>query len=141
MTAPRTGPPPSARVHRIDLAGLAAPVATARRLVLATLADWLVGRPGCDDAALVAGELVANAVLHGGGPRSLVLTDLGPPGPGRARGPAAVRVAVTDGSPRIPSHRPGGHGLVVVRHLSRAWGHHPAPPGKTVWAEVPHDPG
>ncbi|MFB9365253.1 ATP-binding protein [Kitasatospora sp. NPDC001664] len=134
MTASRTAPPPSARVRRIDLAGLPAPVTAARHVVLATLADWLVQRAGRGDVALVASELVANAVLHGGGPHRLVLTELDRADPG----PAAVRVEVTDGSPHTPAQRPGGHGLLVVRHLSRAWGHRPTPPGKTVWADVPH---
>jgi anti-sigma regulatory factor (Ser/Thr protein kinase) len=75
------------------------------------------------DAVLLAGELVANSVVHasGDGSREIALE--------LVVGPDVVRVAVTDeGSPSVPTVRPPnatletGRGLLLVEHLSDRWG-------------------
>jgi len=101
---------------------------------------------GCVDervgqAALLASELVTNAVLHGRTDRVRVELDVDA---------LAVRVAVHDRSPERPvPHDPDpdrlyGRGLLLVDRLAEAWGIevHPAPPdegggGKAVWFRVP----
>ena len=106
--------------------------ARARRLV-----EWFAGELDLEPASanVVATELVANAVRHGGEPIVLDLrTDH-----------ASWFVEVTDGSScefAHPARSPvldlveGGMGLVLVAHLSRDWGVRRTPHGKTVWAEL-----
>ncbi|HSA51388.1 MAG TPA: ATP-binding protein [Yinghuangia sp.] len=87
-----------------------------------------------DDIVLVAVELVTNACLHGGGPIELRVV----------RYDGGVRVEVDDRTearpePRDPfaGLRTGGHGLLIVRRLSREWGAVVRPgQGKTVWADL-----
>jgi serine phosphatase RsbU (regulator of sigma subunit)/anti-sigma regulatory factor (Ser/Thr protein kinase) len=95
-----------------------------------------------DDAALVAGELLANAVQHGSPPVSVSVS-------GDA---ARVRITVHDASSRPPV-RPAasttnmtGRGLALVEAVAARWGfdRDPDTGGKTVWAELepammPHD--
>jgi anti-sigma regulatory factor (Ser/Thr protein kinase) len=86
-----------------------------------------------DDAALVAAELLANAIQHGVPPVSISVT-------GDA---TRIRIAVHDANPRPPV-RPApsitnmtGRGLALVNAVSARWGvdtH--AGGGKTVWAEL-----
>lgn len=84
-------------------------------------------------AALVAGELVTNAVVHAGTMADLRIS--------RARW--HLLIAVRDGSraePRIgagPADAPGaGRGLRMVAATARRWGSLPAPDGKVVWAAL-----
>jgi serine phosphatase RsbU (regulator of sigma subunit) len=92
-----------------------------------------------DDVALVAAELIANAVQHGAPPVSVAISgdaDL-------------IRVEVGDGNPRPPV-RPAasvtnmtGRGLALIAALSVRWGvERGESGGKLVWAEVSsaHDP-
>jgi anti-sigma regulatory factor (Ser/Thr protein kinase) len=87
--------------------------------------------------ALLTTEVVANAVLHGGGEVvvELVLDD------------GVVQVAVSDGSPEVPVLRRavpeslGGRGVALMDTLASRWGvQTPARTGsgtgKTVWFEV-----
>ncbi|MFJ3876359.1 ATP-binding protein [Streptomyces sp. NPDC090077] len=104
------------------------------------LTDWgCLPAPDADaeeeveDVLLLVSELVANARLHGSGPTSLVLRRAGD----------GLRVEVTDRSrslpvlePRPHPTRPGGHGLLIVDRLARAWGAEPLDGGKRVWLEV-----
>ncbi|MFD9335054.1 ATP-binding protein [Streptomyces sp. NPDC060028] len=92
---------------------------------------------GADDVLLLVSEVVANACLHGGGPRSLLLR--------RTRD--RLRIEVTDNSPVRPAmrvraepSRPGGHGLRIVDRLARDWGWTPVEGGKCVWLEVSSPP-
>jgi hypothetical protein len=120
--------------------------ATARRLTRDTLRDW--GLPSlAEDAELIVGELVANAVTHGArtggdctpGQENLGLRLL--------RGAGEVICAVLDPSDTGPVVKapgcaePSGRGLQIVDVLSDVWGWSPiAGRGKAVWAvlSVPH---
>ena len=92
-----------------------------------------LGRPDlADDAALVVGELVTNALLHGGGCTG-VKVELAENG---------VRIEVRDAS-RLPPllGRPTegsltGRGLRLVDSVSARWGADAENGGKVVWAEL-----
>lgn len=86
------------------------------------------GRQRADDVLLAASELVSNGVEHGGGVTSLRVTGVA----------GTVTVEVED---RLPSmverHEPRperGRGLVIAGTVADAWGWHPTPDGKVVWA-------
>lgn len=93
------------------------------------LPDRLVG-----DIQLVVSELVTNAIRHAPGPCGLQV-DLSADG-------RAVRVAVWDTSSRMPTPRPrdacriGGHGLEIVRAVSRSVIVQSGSAGKQVTAEI-----
>ena len=93
-----------------------------------------------DAAVLLTSELVANAVLHGAAPVTLLVhTD----------GRGQVRVEVTDADPRLPcapvpdttEMGESGRGLQFVAALATAWGSAAGPDGtgKTTWFEL-NDP-
>ena len=75
------------------------------------------------DVVLLAGELVANSVIHANGDASReIVVEL-------VVGPEVIHVAVTDeGSPSVPTVRPrsatleSGRGLLLVEALSDRWG-------------------
>jgi anti-sigma regulatory factor (Ser/Thr protein kinase) len=82
---------------------------------------------------LVTSELVANAVGHAAGTRTVTVGL-------RVEG-RLLRVEVRDGDatgPRQRSERagrPGGHGMHIVDRVAHSWGWRPDPPGgKVVWA-------
>lgn len=85
----------------------------------------------CEDAALVATELVANVVDHA---RTACVVAVG-------RDDNGLRIEVEDFYPcSLPGPRPvdltalRGRGLHVVAGLSAAWGMRELPRGKSVWA-------
>ncbi|MER8185076.1 ATP-binding protein [Kitasatospora sp. NPDC094015] len=135
--------PPGGQVRRLPLLGLDRQVARGREFARRALADWYGWTdedPGCgpagEDVLLLVSELLANAAMHAGGTRELIL---------RAT-PAVLRVEVVDGTTTVPRPRtphrpglPGGHGLHVVERLSDRWGADPGAAGKTVWLEVDGD--
>jgi serine phosphatase RsbU (regulator of sigma subunit) len=92
-----------------------------------------LGRPDlADDAALVASELLTNAMLHGGGCTGVQLSAL----------PGGLRIEVRDRS-RLPPMigRPfdgslTGRGLRLVAGLATRWGAEGEADGKVVWAEL-----
>ena len=129
--------------RRMDLPGTPGAVSLGRDFTRRALTDWgwLPDPPDTSrqtvaaDILLLASEILANATMHAGGARELVLD------PGEGTG--AFRLEVADGDPRPPVppkvHRPGlpgGHGLLIIEKLSDRWGVIPGPDGKTVWAEV-----
>ncbi|MFE9426374.1 ATP-binding protein [Kitasatospora sp. NPDC006697] len=130
--------PPGGQRRRLPLAGLPKPVARARAFTSKALVDWSWPVPEqVDDIVLLVAELVANAMLHAGGPLELLLDC----------STTRLRVEVSDASPALPElrlpHRPGlpgGHGLFIVQHTADRWGAEPRPDGKTIWAEVAPGP-
>jgi anti-sigma regulatory factor (Ser/Thr protein kinase) len=102
----------------------------ARHFVRAQLGAWGLQDPA-GDVLILTSELVGNAVLHGGGAVAIRL----------ARIDAALRIEVTDHSPRPPAPRTaditGGLGLTLVDHLATRWGVVPGRTGKVVWLEYP----
>jgi anti-sigma regulatory factor (Ser/Thr protein kinase) len=124
-------PPVVVRGHELtaDLTS----VARARALVRDACAVWGVDDAD-DDAALVANELVTNAVEHAGtGCRLKLVLD--------GRG---LTVSVRDGRrgglealPPLDVTGDRGRGLLVVAGVSRTWGVVEHADGKTVWALLP----
>lgn len=116
----------------------------ARQWVARRLADWGCGPDSevSGDAALVVGELAANATAHGCVDdsrfrvRVAMLPDAG--------APRVLRIDVTDArEDRLPqpgAARPdgeSGRGLWIVGRLAERWGYTVHPPrGKTVWVEI-----
>ncbi|MEV4193087.1 ATP-binding protein [Streptomyces toxytricini] len=131
--------PPGGQRRRMPLAGLPKPVARARGFTSQALDDWSwsdtsygVDQGVVEDIVLVVAELVANAMLHAGGPLELVLDAT----------QSRLRVEVSDGDPTLPAPRrphqpalPGGHGLFIVQRTSDRWGAERHGMGKTIWAE------
>ncbi len=120
----------------ITLAAQPASVSASRRFVRGVVEAVAAITSLIDDAVLVTSELVANAVLHAGGPITVEVTvDEGPP--------ARIRVDVHDDSPVVPAVRhygPGastGRGLALVSRLADRWGVEPSSStGKAVWVEL-----
>lgn len=115
-------------------------LATVDPVFRAGLSTWLrAPLDGCTpgairEAAVVLGELVANAFAHAAPPYRVGVT-------GRSRG-HLIRLAVTDGSPGGADEWRLGRGLRVVRGVCPRWGVEPARvrgevAGKTVWAMLP----
>jgi anti-sigma regulatory factor (Ser/Thr protein kinase) len=110
--------------------------AAARSAVSATLHRWNLDqvRGVGDDAALVATELVTNAVRHTTGVSSFVL--------GLERIAGCLRITLADPSTTAPvlgcptASSTGGRGMLLIAALTRAWGTEPRPEGKVVWAEL-----
>jgi anti-sigma regulatory factor (Ser/Thr protein kinase) len=81
---------------------------------------------------IAVGELVANAVRHGGS--QFVV--------GMARTPGGLRVMVSDSSPAAPkpgaptSLDLGGRGLHMVETVTSGWGYRLDGTGKVVWADL-----
>jgi anti-sigma regulatory factor (Ser/Thr protein kinase) len=107
-----------------------------RRAVTGVVREY--GVPGvAEDGALVAGELMTNAVQHGLGPVAFRVAWYAV----RAR----LRLTVWDeGKGRAPvrPREPGpdaehGRGLLIVSALAADWGQYSTPSGgKAVWAEL-----
>ena len=111
-----------------------------RRSLRELLVGWAVDADTIDDTLLVVEELVANVVAHARTRFRLTVALTGP----------LLRVAVRDGSERLPELRPldprspRGRGLQLIKSLTLRWGYelHTAASdqwhgrGKTVWAEL-----
>ena len=104
-----------------------------RSLLWTTFACWDVAGPRRDDAALVLGELVGNAVRHAEGASLQVRL---------RRSGEVLRIAVQDDSPVPPLPRQvswedeSGRGMHIVDALSSSWGWEPRTTGKVVWADL-----
>ncbi len=116
-------------------------MAVARGHVRELLAAWNTDAETCDNAVLVASELVTNAIMHTASGRIVCRL--------RTDG-ARVRIEVEDEhrarpSPPVPAgaRRPGGRGLLLVGALSGDWGvkNSAYGPGHIVWAELSPDGG
>jgi anti-sigma regulatory factor (Ser/Thr protein kinase) len=108
-------------------------VAKARSFVLSAVP--VVDEETRQRLAALTSELVTNAVVHAKTPFVVEVV----------RGPAVIRVAVTDGDTQVVELRsyepvsPAGRGLHIVSALADRWGVDPSPTGKTVWFEVRPD--
>jgi anti-sigma regulatory factor (Ser/Thr protein kinase) len=87
----------------------------------------------CDDAAVLASEIVTNAVLHGSGPVYVEVESED----------NRLHVAVTDTASALPVLRDrddlwteGGLGLHIVEAYATQWGVIPHIGGKTVWFRI-----
>ncbi|MEG3627589.1 ATP-binding protein [Streptomyces poriticola] len=111
-----------------------AAVPVARRLLLSAVRTWEL--PLADetlhDLELLAGEAIANAVLHTTGPCSVTVRWTG----------ARLRVEVTDTADRLPTrrglelHAECGRGLTLIAALAESWGSAGTATGKVTWFEV-----
>lgn len=106
-------------------------VVVARRFVRERLAAWEAVEH-IDAAALVASELVTNAVLHA---RTAITLRLQLHGD-------TIRIEVFDENPRLPVVAPcppeatSGRGLALISATATAWGMEHRGDGKVVWAEL-----
>ncbi|MEV4751847.1 ATP-binding protein [Streptosporangium sp. NPDC049248] len=124
-------PPDDPRAVYWDLPHDLPIVGKARAMVSETLAAWALHHL-VDDVALVVGELLANAIVHG---EPVVRLSLW-------ASPDEFQVQVTDRGTRQPRHLTldpeslHGRGLAIVRAIAHDTGVTPLPnrPGKTVWA-------
>jgi anti-sigma regulatory factor (Ser/Thr protein kinase) len=125
-------PPAVARHLDVDDEPFAA--RRARQFVTAACQDWQLDATVCDDAVLVASELVGNAIAHAGTACRLNvrLDALG------------LTIAVRDYDYRgllnplaCTSAGRRGQGLFLVASVSQAWGAGPTENGKRVWALLP----
>ena len=123
-------------VHRhVNLLNSSASARSARYAAETACHDWHIPHLA-SVAALIADELVTNAVEHTDGTAELTLSLRG----------SDVTVGVRDGSadsvprPRLSSvDRPCGRGLQLVAALADRWGLTRHGGGKTVWAELSID--
>ncbi|EWM11290.1 ATP-binding protein [Kutzneria sp. 744] len=119
------------RQHAVmELPAEIASAARARRFVNDTCEGWNVDGL-CEDACLVASELVENAVHHARS-QALLRLDL-------SRG--ILTISVRDDAPAPPRRHTvgtaptGGRGMYIVDVIARAWGYAPTwAGGKVVWA-------
>ncbi|AXK35860.1 ATP-binding protein [Streptomyces armeniacus] len=122
------------KLFRIRLAGIdaALPVSAARHYVRTTLESWHISAAGIDDAVLVAGELVTNALIHVGGDITLTLSTPGD----------NVLIEVQDAQPgQVHAPPPelcaeSGRGLHIVAALATDHGCRPGPHAKVMWAQM-----
>lgn len=112
-------------------------VSAARHWAISVLRE-VYAEPGeaVDVVELVVSELVSNCVRAAAHSFELALE----------LHHGRVRVAARDDAIGMPTprhadpHDVAGRGLAIIEHLTNAWGVHPEPAGKTVWADVPVHP-
>jgi anti-sigma regulatory factor (Ser/Thr protein kinase) len=115
------------------LAADAGSVRRARAFVATVLAEWGLAAMA-ETAMLPTSELVTNAVLHAGSGIGVAVE--------RDDRRSVVRIAVTDGSRRLPRERTGrpmasrGRGLTIVTATCDSFGVQRSSSGKTVWFEL-----
>ncbi|HEY7593429.1 MAG TPA: STAS domain-containing protein [Actinophytocola sp.] len=122
------GERPVRRAVRRALPNGFAATALCRRFVQETCARWHVAAEDTEDAAVIAGELVENTLVHTYCAPELRLE--------LRRGLLTVAVSDDDPTPAEPRARQDGHGgLALVAALARIWGCEPTMQGgKVVWA-------
>ena len=134
----RTGVQDESPIGSVDMATVETPLPDAlgasqiaRVSLRDTLGRWHLDRLG-DVAALLASELVNNAVLHVGGPSTMRVS----------RSRTALRIEVDDASAAPPELEHAddkaehGRGIFLVTTMSKDWGDEIHPHGKTVWFEL-----
>lgn len=128
---------PSTHARRISFIGTKRDhVPQAREAVVRVARSWGIDPTSLGDIALVADELLANAVIHAPG-RLLVGIYLSPAGD-------RVVIEVYDPSRRMPTEAANfgndelttGRGMLLIEGLSETWGAEPTTHGKKVWAEL-----
>jgi anti-anti-sigma regulatory factor len=116
---------------QVDLDPVPSATAVARDLVDKACARWRL-RDVADVAALIATELVANAVQHAGTPMIFAVTCR----------PTYLHLACRDRSQVLPRRdggdgdEPAGRGLLIIESMAVGWGFSPTADGKVVWATV-----
>ena len=104
----------------------------ARQFITATLTGWDLPRALLDDAMLLSGELLTNAMIHGREPIELRLR----------RTAGYLLIEVDDGASALPRKlRPTprddhGRGLQLTAAVSDRWGTRPLAEGKSVWCQL-----
>jgi anti-sigma regulatory factor (Ser/Thr protein kinase) len=130
---------PSDRERDWSFPGEPASIGRARRAVVDTCVEW--GYGVCEDAELIASELVTNALRHGRLESALASTAPWEIGLRMTDVRPGLRIEVVDGYSMPPVEVPGredaegGYGLMIVGRLA-AWGWSPTATGKVVWAEL-----
>ena len=130
---------PSDRERDWSFPGEPASIARARRAVVDTCVEW--GYGVCEDAELIASELMTNALRHGRLESALASTAPWEIGLRMTDVRPGLRIEVVDGHSMPPVEVPGredaegGYGLMIVGRLA-AWGWSPTATGKVVWAEL-----
>lgn len=129
---------PERPTYGFTVAGAVGAVPAARRQVVSLAQD--LGLPLSDETLetveLLAGEVIANAVLYTDAPCDVSVT----------RADERLRVEVTDMDASLPRtveagpNDESGRGLLLVNALADAWGTQPEPPGKTTWFEITPEP-
>lgn len=120
-----------AQQRRLRMAGDAASLRDARHMVAEALGG--VAQEVRDAAVLLAGEILTNAVVHGGG-WFLIQVDTAPDW---------IYVEVADSTPGQPtvlhpsSEREHGRGMAIVDAIASAWGSEQRGTHKVVWFELP----
>lgn len=90
-----------------------------------------------DDALVIVGELLTNALTHAPSPEYVVAVDWNG---------GMIRLEMWDSSPFRPQKLPvdlsseHGRGMRIVDALSAAWGSRITATGKCVWATLPLEP-
>src|SRR3954468_18813176 len=122
------GPVARSEAPSVTLAPTARSCSEGRRFVTQTLTDWgLLGL--LDAAALLASEVITNAVLHA---RTVVTVTVVRTDPG------TVRIDVSDGSPHAPERRQAneedtnGRGIGLLDTLAASWSVRMTEHGKTL---------
>lgn len=115
---------------QVDLDPVPSATAVVRDLVDRACARWR-RRDMADVTALIATELVANAVQHAGTGIRFVVTYR----------PTYLHLACRDRSHAYPKRGytddlDGGRGLLLIESMAASWGFNPTLDGKVVWATV-----
>jgi anti-sigma regulatory factor (Ser/Thr protein kinase) len=118
-------------IHKLELPADVASCSLARRFVQEALTQ--ATEELRTDALLLVSEVVANAVLHAGGPLCVEVLQKG----------TAYRIEVSDGSPRLPTEKgyrtddATGRGMQLLDCLAATWGCKRTGTGKLVWFDLP----
>jgi anti-sigma regulatory factor (Ser/Thr protein kinase) len=130
---------PERLVYGFTVAAAVDAVPAARRQVvlMARDLDLRLSDQILETVELLAGEVIANAVLYTGTPCEVFVTSAG----------ERLRVEVMDTDPSLPGAveagptDESGRGLLLVNALADAWGMQSEPSGKTTWFEIMRETG